>query len=729
MRKMILVVFLFLLLVTQTVAGRLSGKVAVYNGRPTIFVNDQPVYPMLYALTEGGRFTWEDAPSRHTWQFREAGINLVQIDTWFRDIWRVDNTLDMDFVKKQIDATLAVCPDAAIMIRLHVDAPGWWIDENPKELVEYCTGTYDSNDDAQRAKRQSLASFKWRKDATERVKEFCDTLSSSPEGDRVIGIHLAGGVYGEWHYWGFFNEPDTGAVMTSCFRDKLREKYKTDQALQAAWNDAKVTFETASVPNLEERAKTEHGAFRDPQKEQKVIDYYECQQKIVADDVLYFCKTVKEFWPRPIITGAFYGYFFYMNEMAAGGHLEMKQVLNSPYIDFLSAPFGYLDFQRVVGGSGEFRHLAESIKLHNKLAMLEFDQGTHLGDVFGRKPPVNPGTIEDSMAAFRRNVGQVFTRGIGMWWYDFGPKGDSGWWDDSVYMSDIARLKKLADKLETKQYKPAADVLFVYDTYVFYYLGLPNQKTDTISLGINEMSDDVHHAGIAFDTIDLMDLDKVNLSQYKVVVFANTWLLDEAKRNFIKNKVEKDGRTVVFLYAPGYTDGKTLDISRISALTGIKIKEIELSGAPKIVVDDKSKWLPKCGLYSSISTQFGLKEHLYPLFSIEDKGAQAVGYYKGTDYVALARKKLPHCTVWYSGLLLRDPDLMREIFRSGGAHIYDECNDVIFAGGGLLVVHTKNGGKRKLMLPNRKSFETKLQSPSTTYFDINTGEIVLGYVR
>ena len=42
----------------QTGKG-ITGKVAMHSGRATLFVNDKPVYPMIYSLTDtpGGRWT------------------------------------------------------------------------------------------------------------------------------------------------------------------------------------------------------------------------------------------------------------------------------------------------------------------------------------------------------------------------------------------------------------------------------------------------------------------------------------------------------------------------------------------------------------------------------------------------------------------------------------------------------------------------------------------------
>ena len=96
-------------------------------------------------------------------------------------------------------------------------------------------------------------------------------------------MHISGGIYGEWHYWGFVDhDPDTGKAMTAYFRNWLRNKYGTDKKLQQAWNSAQWTLETATVPGVEERTKTQFGQFKDPKAERRVIDYIAAQKNTEA---------------------------------------------------------------------------------------------------------------------------------------------------------------------------------------------------------------------------------------------------------------------------------------------------------------------------------------------------------------------------------------------------------------------------------------------------------------
>ena len=58
--------------------NKATGKVKPFNGRPTIFINDKPEYPMIYSLTDipGGRLTWEEMPQHNIKRMAEAGVKI-----------------------------------------------------------------------------------------------------------------------------------------------------------------------------------------------------------------------------------------------------------------------------------------------------------------------------------------------------------------------------------------------------------------------------------------------------------------------------------------------------------------------------------------------------------------------------------------------------------------------------------------------------------------------------
>jgi hypothetical protein len=638
----------------------LSAQVKPHNGKPTLFLNGQPTIASFYALTDctGGRFSFDEQPQQSIRQFASIGFKLYQLDLFMADCLPKEGPLDITLARKQIRGVLDACPDAAIVLRWHLNAPNWWKEKHPQELTRYDNGDFETpdrklptrhiQDDLRRTPRASMASEVWLKLAEANTISLLNQLAATPEGNALIGIHVANGVYGEWHYWGFMrNEPDTAPPMQAHF---------------SRWRKT-----PSKVPDLNARKALDEGIFRDPSKRAEVIDYYRCQQELVADRIIHFCQLIKKHWPRPILTGTFYGYFFSVfDRHATGGHLCLHKVLASPHVDYLSAPQAYGPAFRDPGSCGITRALIESIRLNGKLFLDEMDQTPS----WKWRNDVDEAFVLTDLnldyALIRRNILEGFTRGAGHWYYDFGPANNSGWWADKRLMAEITKLHKVLNTYHAKPYQPAGDVLAVFDTEVFYYTG-SIQGTDKLTdpLAVNRTISTLYKSGAAIETIHLNDISKVDLSRFKVVLFANTWLMSPEQRHFIKTKVISPNRHVIFQGLPGYCDGKTLSINFSKDVT-----TLNLEPTPNEVFQPALK-----------ATSTSPNVHFFTT--------------PPTDW--------------------------RPILQQTQAHLYTDTDDVIHAGAGLLLIHTKQGGPRTIRLRNGKVIETTLPPNHSLLLDANTG--------
>jgi len=634
--------------VAAPAAKPVNAAVRPWRGKPTLFIRDEPTYACFYALTDclGGRFSFEEGPRQSIKQFVDAGFKLFQLDLFLADCWPKPGPLSADLARRQIRGILDVCPEGVVVLRWHLNVPEWWKKQFPDELTRYANGDLENpertvpvryiQDDLRRTPRASLASEKWMQMAREKTAELLKQLAKTPEAKALAGVHVACGVYGEWHYWGFMrNEPDVSRPMQDRF-DEYRKKL--NKSLE-------------KVPTTEQRKALDDGVFRDPVKREGVIDYYRCQQELVANRIIDLCAVVKKNWPAPILTGTFYGYFFSMfDRQATGGHLELHKILQSPHVDYLSAPQAYGTLYRDLGGSGITRALIETIRHNGKLFFDEMDQTPSWKWLNNVDTAYQLTDLDADYALIRRNVLESFTRGAGLWYYDFGPGNQTGWWADTRLMADIKKLKEILERYHQRDYAPAGDVLFVFDTEVFYYTG-SIQGTDPITdpLAVNRTMGEAWRSGAAIETMHLKDLETLDLSRFKVVVFANTWLMTAAQRKFVREKVRGANRRIVFQGFPAYTDGKTLNAEFTREVTG---------GEP------------------------------------------------------VATPPIP-MQEW------------RRIFQSAGAHLYLDEGEIIHAGGGLILIHTKDGGKRRLTLRSGKSIDLALPPKSSWLFDAITGERLL----
>jgi hypothetical protein len=720
-----------------------SGKVAMLNGRPVFLIDDKPVYPMIHALTDvpSGRWSWEELPQHNIRNFCRQGIRVFQLDVFLEHVWPDPDTLDLTIPRKQIAGVLEVSPEAAVIFRFHLRAPSWWMRAHPEEWVVYADTDYAPEQqygllrviehDNNPVRRVSMASRKWRDLVSDRFVRFLQAFAATPESNALVGLQVANGVYGEWHNWGFFdNEPDISEPMRHAYVEWTQKRYGDEAGLQAAWNQPDAAFASIQCPDMARRATG--GVFRDPVTRQDVIDYYRCMHEVVTDNILHFTRLLKANWPRPIIAGTFYGYYFStFARQAAGGHLEPHRLLEDPSIDYLSGPQAYGPEAVTVGDPYRSRSLTTTIRLHGKLWLDEMDVEPTIPLL---KDESYADRLRDSVADVRRNTAFSYTKGAGLWYYDFNisgvdldgyqhnMSGSQGNWDHPVVMEQIRLMRKLFQERAVSQpYESEADTLFVYDTESFYYTGSLKNSDPVSNTLVDYNSLAAYRAGIIFDTIHIRDLQRIDLSPYRVVVFNNTFVLEAAQRAFIRDEVATNGRHLVWHYAPGWIDrlGQPAGPAVASELTGMRLIEVDSSAIPEI--ETNAPIGP-----STYSLGDG---PIQPLLAIEDPSVGILGRFTHTESPslgAIGKKAFPSYTSWFISLPSQQSDPLRSILLAAGAHAYGNGDGIFYGGGGVLVLHTKSGGEQSVTLRTRQIINLVLhEGPATVLMDAKSGEILL----
>ncbi len=706
----------------------LSAEIRLVSGRPMIYVDGRPRVPLVYALSDiPASKTATAQAQRNIGLFAAQGMNLVQIDAALLTGWRKTGDLDLDFLTSEIAGALAANPDAEIFIRLHVNAPYWWMRDNPDELVVYGsasaidTGEFErliANDYDNRM-RVSLASEKWLADAGIMLGEACRRLAASPEGCRVIGIQIACGVYGEWHHWGTGYNPDYSAPMQRRFRRFLTEKYGSDAALQLAWHDPGACCDRAELSPPDTRFAGSDGMFRDPAAEHAAMDSLKCLQLTVPEAIIHFCRIVRQSWNRPVLIGSFYGYFFGSCRglyATIGGHLEVDTLYQSGAVDFLCAPFPYFTATRCIRGVSVSRGLHESARLNGLLWLTEMDQhpiGT--GDFVGG----DPAHRRESIALLRRDVLESITHGMGCWYYDHRllPSNiyrKSGWWDHPELLSEVRRLYRIGEKYALSPFRPTADVALIFDTDAYYYM--PHNALASREIE-ERLLDTLGHTGVAYDCIYLHDIRNVDWSVYKCVVFVNTVQMDACRRRFIRDTIARGDRHLVWIHAAGYFDEWRSAADNISGLTGIKVKKAAVGFSFR-----------SCGtLLPALS--FSVKEPFDPMFVpdlpvnpvAQSPDTQLVGIFPESGIPAAACRRLPDSTAWFFSLPPLHAGILRELFRLAGAHVYSDGGETILAGSGLVVITAVEDEVLTLRLRSGHTVTTGLAPMTTAVFDAETG--------
>ncbi|MEN6497789.1 MAG: LamG-like jellyroll fold domain-containing protein [Thermoguttaceae bacterium] len=677
-------------------SAKTTASVAMHGGVPALQVNGQPVFPM--AMVPIGHF-----PTKPCRDFAAAGIHLYSHILWTWAVitphdptkatessewWLGDGQYAFERVDRQIQAIVDADPQAQIFLRVKINVPNWWLKGHPDELARHEDGTP--------AEQASLASELWEETYQRMLRDLIRHIEGSAYAGHIIGYQPAGGESSEWYWWGYNKGLiDYGPAAVKRFRKWLRERYGNDQdRLRAAWNDSQVGFGNSLPPGQAAREASEYGLFRDARKAQAVIDYRRFLSDITAHNIIRSCRICKEETQGRKITGIFYGYSLHYaasRSLANLGFLGLKQVLESPFVDFLCSP---TDYQHRRGGEpGNFvADYTASYRLHGKLYWDEADVRTHL---FRGQASYAVRSLPETLAVLQRGFGYMLTKGTALWWFTLA--GDDTFHDIAI-MEDIARMHQagLASMPLSKQ--PPHDVAVLVDEESFFHLRMA--AGDVTRPLLREMHDALATMGAPFDMYLLSDLADRRMPDYKLYLFLNSFQLDERLREAVKRKVRRNGAVAAWFYAPGFVrpDGSFSD-DAMQDLTGLRIRHTLGPERLRLAVTDYAH--PITGEVQRSDT-LPVTALLSPAFWADDPEAQVLGRLGADGRAGLVVRDFGTWRSVYSAVPGLPNGMLRGLVRYAGGHVYSNTDDPLFANDNYLMIHTATAGPKRLALPGRR---------------------------
>lgn len=695
------------------------AKVKMHKGTPTLFINDAPYPAYAYFFPLPVKEYIED--------FAKVGVHLY---TWgWSDI--IEHSMDMGWIgsekydysrlDKEVEMILGADSQAYLIPRVAVSAPLWWLKEHPDEMIVFHDGT---------RQHTSMASRVWLEEASKALINFIKHIRNMPYSDHIIGYQLTGGV-NEWFYVSHEERrfPDFSKASLYAFRNWLREKYNDNvSALRKAWKMPKADFENVTIPDKAERLKTDLNLLRDPLISRYVSDYYEFFSDINANALIYFCKVGKKTTENENIFGAFYGYI--INEYSCPypqhfGHQALRKVLESPYIDFLCAPYQY--YNRGPGGTDASQSVVETVKLHGKLWFTECDHPTFMykrgyrvsetpllkktSDVIiNLKERMEGGiipTLEETLGIMKRDFSHRLIRRIGMWWMDLIP--EQGWYHHPEIMKYVAKMKKIMEKSLYLDRSYKGEIAIIVDEETPYYVKPGNELFYPLVFLQDRCG--LSRIGTPYDIYLHNDLSNPFMPDYKLYIFLNTLYLTKEERRAIKDKVQRNGSTVMWLYAPGFISEGGLSIEGVRDLVGMKISYRESkynlssgNGGPiQLYLTDFNHPITK-GISSS--TFFGTNSDIGPIFYCVDPTARTLGRLLPAPQGVLCQpgftiKEFNDWTSIFIGAPNIPANILRNIAYYAGCHIYCDDDDIVYASKYFLAIHTNSGGYKKIQLPRK----------------------------
>lgn len=507
--------------------NRPIASVKQHEGVPALFINDTLHPPFAYMSYLGELKYYKEVASTGIHLFNipaylgDRGINSSsEIGSFRKPIWIGKDKLDFSSIIHDFDEILEADPQAKVILRLHLDPPLWWEKQHPESTVQLPDGN---------TLRTTFSSPTWKKETTKVFKSCLQWLLTSRYSKHLIGIHVAGGFTEEWFYHFKEHFYDLNPVRTKAFQHWLKQKYKTNIALQQAWNSNYLTFETAKPADIS--GKEHRTEWRRKEQEQNFIDTFQFHSETMADNISYFCKIVKETSKRTLLTGAFYGYHYFVSDPRRG-HGALTKLLTCPDLDYLSSPN---DYNRVSGEDWPPMLAIQSVKLHGKLWLAENDTRTSITTLLKDRAPqanppgqkyeggvwVGPKDMETSVSFLWKNLGRMLSQGYGGWWFDMW----GGWFSDPQLLTVLQKGQELYTKYPPLQ-NPLmdAEVGIIVDEQLSFWDASYGELTNRILANRYSLG----KTGSPYELLLRADLVKTN--NYKVIWLMGLLELTEKER-------------------------------------------------------------------------------------------------------------------------------------------------------------------------------------------------------
>lgn len=602
----------------------------------------------LPELEETARFAEMGIPLRTVFIANTVSANGLPY-CQYPMVWKQFGEYDFDPVDQQFGDIIKASPKAEFIVMLDLNTPVWMTRRLRHDSYNELTHVL------------SLPQYR------EEARDYLDKLIRYIEkgyGKRVKGYILMCGLTSEW----FETAPRQSHAKNLAWR-----KWCTERGLKYG----------KSTPREDELATAAfENVIYDPATEQEKIDYWRFHNWIISDAVLEFSKVTKRA-SNGKLTGADFGYYMICNKEPCGvGNLDYERVVASPDFDLIVSPATYTG--REIGGGTGSQLVAGTSRRYGKRFYYSIDFWPHsLQNPYGWKQYFH--SWPETLAGNTRNAAFAIIQHADFHWFDMW----GGFYRDPGMCERIAKLAKIQKRFEMDDSAPDADVLVVADPDSLYghidWMMAGSEDENAMcpdgfmpSLGCGEaFRNIINRLGVVYDVYSFNDLPHVDLKRFKAVILSDVWTITPEKESVLRDCILKDDRTAVWVYAPGISDGKDLDVKRIRKWSGADFK------TPEVTTTDMGGW-------------------------------KAVYAY---DYRTLTQERL------------------RGVLKAAGCHFWTDDPTPVMANEHLLSVHVKNGGRRMIHLPrktmkvvdlladktvaeNVDAFEVEFDTPDTKIFEL-----------
>ena len=494
---------------------------------------------------------------RNISEFYGAGVRLFSVlssgiisalgvpYSLFGESWTGEGRYDFSAVDRQMDMFIENAPDGFFAPMFQVDTRPWYLETHPEVPDSFLCLSQIAHDGT------------WRKAAADYLKAVIRHCEEK-YGDRIYGYFILGGGTTEWLSDHDHEEPHP-------IKEAAYKKYR---------NDAGTT-----LPTKEELEK-DGRVFLEPEEE-NVLCERRFHADTIADLVLYFAAEVQSVIRHQKLLGLYYGYLMELGapRLYNAGHLGYEKVFFSDDIDMISSPSAYR--YRELTDPSAFMVTQKTLDAHNKLYFLEFDHITHVAPSMVEEAPsgnsrngtlkIIPGAEKrcnnesESLNLMYRDFLLCYANATALWWFDM----FDGWFRSEGMMNAVQRMIALHGELSDLSKESVAQIAVYAEGEALYHV---RKSAKLANESLSKMLRTFAEMGAPYDIYSIGDLDACSPERYRMILLIDEFDIPQKRMETIR-RLQREGVTVVWFYAPDYAHGAENDVKRITRATGIGVQE------------------------------------------------------------------------------------------------------------------------------------------------------------
>ncbi|NUL82198.1 MAG: hypothetical protein HUU60_05670 [Armatimonadetes bacterium] len=645
------------------------AKVEFVGGAAMLKVGEETLPPFIFFGYYDDSET-EERVWKQVGQAVNAGLKVVSFLIPVRSA-RTGGSDALASIKKATTRLVESHPDAYVIWRLVPTPHAEWQADYPEAVMRLADGTVGP---------PSVCADRWWEEIERALVEIGEGLEEWEHGDRTLGFHLD---RGEWFYSEDGGYDASGAALIR-FRQWARKRYGDDVVrLRAAWHDGSVTFNTVGIPPYKSGFQSTEPHLYESRRERRWIDYHMFLSEATATRITALAAVLRKASRNRCAIGASYGYSFEFGHPHSG-HLALHVLLNSPDIEIISAPPSYKDRQPT--GAAPSPVPVDSVALHGKLFVSEEDFATpfgvrHVDEDFN--PPLR--TSDAVAACHKRGIGAAVAHGAGVAWMDLWGLGWLNYpeiWERARQLIELWKLRSLAPLTPP-------DVAIIVDEGSVAHNRVGSNLMRNMLATARESA---HRCGASVGFYVMRDLMRDEWPKATLYVFLNAWNVRPDERAAIRQRLQRSGRTLAWIYVGALYENHRLALEAARETTGIALAKQPWASSQGTQILDKRHLLAQ---YLD-GDRIGSVQRFDPSFYALPNGAKVIGEYIDTGNPSMVAKEYKDWKAVFVGERTLSLSLLRGLCAYAGVKTMSATDDVLVARPPFVTIHAAKSGEKRL---------------------------------